>query len=180
MEVDNAATVNMSDLTIQGPVGPSTTINAGILVVGGATANVTNSTIAHIRNNPLTGVGNTGQAIEIGGTRGSGQVGTATITNDSIMDYQKNGILVHGGSTATITGNTITGSGPTTVLAQNGIQVDLGATATITGNTGSPAMSSPAAGGGPDPTSDTQAIWRPHRRRAALGRCGRCHHRQSK
>jgi hypothetical protein len=157
VEINNSATVNMSDLTVQGPVGPFTqpaTINAGILVVGGATANVTNSTIAHIRNDPLTGVGNTGQAIEIGGARGSGQVGTATITNDIITDYQKTGILVRGGSTATITGNTISGSGPTAAIAQNGIQVDLGATATITGNT---ITGNEYTNSTPDPTDSNQA-----------------------
>jgi parallel beta-helix repeat protein len=157
VEINNGATVNMSDLTIQGPVGPFTqpaTISAGILVVGGATANVTNSMIAHIRNDPLTGVGNTGQAIQIGGARGSGLVGTATITNDIITDYQKTGILVRGGSTATITGNTITGSGPTPAIAQNGIQIDLGATATITGNT---VTGNEYTGSTPNPTDSNQA-----------------------
>ena len=60
----------MSDLTIQGPVATANpTINAGILVVGGATANVTNSTIAHIRSKPLTGNFNTGYGIQVGGAQ---------------------------------------------------------------------------------------------------------------
>ena len=61
--------------------------------------------------------------------------GTATITNNTISDYQKTGIIVDGtGSAATITGNTITGVGPTTVIAQNGMQISRGAAATVTGN----------------------------------------------
>jgi hypothetical protein len=154
LEIENSATVNMSDLTIQGPVPQNVTINAGILVVGGATATVTDSTISHIRSNPITGVGNTGQAIQIGGARGSGLVGNGTITNDIITDYQKSGILVRGGSSATITGNTITGVGPTAAVAQNGIQVDLGATATITGNT---ITGNEFANSTPDPTNTDQA-----------------------
>ena len=54
--------------------------------------------------------------------------GTATITNNMISDYQKTGIAVDGtGSAATITNNTITGAGPTTVIAQNGMQISRGA-----------------------------------------------------
>ena len=168
VEINNAATVSMNNLTIQGPASPGTSIDNGILVIGGATANVTNSTIADIRSNPLSGV-QTGNAIQVGGTRTISQVGTATITNVIITGYQKTGILVRGGSTATITGNTITGAGPTPVTAQNGIQVDLGATVTIMGNTISgneyTGVNSVlgegrvrAKGSGPDPLDSTQAI----------------------
>jgi hypothetical protein len=68
------------------------------------------------------------------------EVGTATLSKDTIDGYQKNGITVDGaGSTANITSDTITGAGPTTQIAQNGIQVSFGAQAkisksTVTGN----------------------------------------------
>jgi parallel beta-helix repeat protein len=153
VEVNNA-TVNMSALTIQGPAPQGVTINVGILVVNGATANVTNTTVTQIQN--PTSLGNqTGNAIQIGGTRSIEEPATATITNDIISGYEKTGILVRGGSTATITGSTISGIGPTTATAQNGIQVDLGATATITGNTviGNEYT---GAGSGADLTTDTQ------------------------
>jgi len=39
------------------------------------------------------------------------------------------------GLTAHVTGNTVTGAGPTDQIAQNGIQFSLGATGTIAGNT---------------------------------------------
>ena len=154
VEIKNAAIVTVSDLTIQGPVPNGITIDAGILVVGGATANVTNSTIAHIRNETLNNTSGTGYGILVGDVSGGAQVGTATITNDTIMDYQKDGIVVHGGSSATITGNTIATAGPTSVLAQNGILIDATATATITGNTITGNQYT-GPGSGPNPITNT-------------------------
>jgi hypothetical protein len=161
VELNNAAMVTINNMTIQGPVASGQRIDAGILVVGGATADVTNPTIADIAASPLSGAGNTGNAIQIGGPRGiTTQVGTATITNDVITGYQKTGILVRGGSSATIAGSTVSGVGPTPVVAQNGIQIDLGATATIVGNTisGNEYTGTSGGGFGPDPTSNTQAF----------------------
>ena len=71
MEIKNAATVTVSDLTIEGPVPNGITIDAGILVVGGATANVTNSTIAHIRNETLNNISGTGYGILVGDVSGA-------------------------------------------------------------------------------------------------------------
>ena len=156
VEINNAAVVTVSNVTIQGPVPTGgITIDAGILVVGGATADVTNSTIAHIRSEPLNNASGTGYGILVGNLSGT-QVGTATITNDTITDYQKNGIDVRGGSSATITGNTITTAGPQTVIAQNGIVIRDGATTTITGNmiTGNQYI---GPGSGLDPIGTTQA-----------------------
>ena len=59
------------------------------------------------------------------------------ITGNSVTDYQKTGILANGSVAATITGNTVTGDGPITYIAQNGIQVGFGATAIVKGNTAS-------------------------------------------
>ena len=136
---------------------------------------MTDTTITHIRSNPLSGTSTPASAIQVGGTRSSGQVGTATITNDIITDYQKTGILVRGGSTATITGNTITGIGPTTVIAQNGIQVDLGATATITGNT---ITGNEFTGAAADPTRPTTPRRPASSSTTSHPSFGRRHHRQ--
>jgi uncharacterized repeat protein (TIGR01451 family) len=156
VEINNAATVNMSDLTISGP-GPTQApfLTDGILVVAGATANVTGTTVTLIQTPSVLG-DQIGNAIQVGGTRSNLEPATATLTNDIISSYQKTGILVRGGSTATITGNTISGIGPTTAVAQNGIQVDLGARATITGNTIT-GNEFNGTGGGPDPTGDNQS-----------------------
>jgi hypothetical protein len=69
---------------------------------------------------------------------GYGTHGTATVTieNNSVHDYQKNGITADGsGTVATIENNYIVGIGATPLTAQNGIQVSDGASGKVTGNT---------------------------------------------
>jgi hypothetical protein len=68
-----------------------------------------------------------------------------TISGNTATDYQKTGILANGSVAATITGNTVTGDGPITYIAQNGIQVGFGATATVKGNTASANWYTPAS-----------------------------------
>jgi hypothetical protein len=160
VEVGNAATVNINNMTIQ---GPNPTINAGILVVGGATANVTGTTVAHIHQNTSTFGNQTGFGIQVGGTgaQAVGQVGHATITNCIVTDYQKVGVIIgRNGSSGTLTGCTITGVGPTPLIAQNGMQIGPGATTaavsntTISGNVYTGLGPPPA---GPDPFNTNQA-----------------------
>lgn len=131
-----AITAQLSGFTVQGPVNG---LNFGIYVRAGANVNIHNNIIKDIRDAPLSG-NQIGIAIEVGKYPDTApavsQVGTATITNNVISGYQKNGISVEKtGSSATITGNTITGAGPITTTAQNGIQIRRGATGTVQTNT---------------------------------------------
>lgn len=58
-----------------------------------------------------------------------------TIKDNSVHDYQKNGITGNeSGTDVTITGNAVTGLGPTTGAAQNGIQIGFGATGAVLQN----------------------------------------------
>ena len=138
IEVTGATTVaNISGFTIEGP-GPSgchgVGMDYGIYVRGGATANISNNTITHVRTNPAGGCQN-GVAIRVG-SKAAGQTGTAKITNNVISDYQKGGIVIDNtGSYADIEDNLVQGLGETTVIAQNGIQISRGATATLLNNT---------------------------------------------
>lgn len=70
-----------------------------------------------------------------------------TIRNNSVHDYQKNGITGNeSGTEVTIIGNAVTGLGATTGAAQNGIQIGFGATGavlqnSVTDNVWSPCVS---------------------------------------
>ncbi|HEY4717752.1 MAG TPA: right-handed parallel beta-helix repeat-containing protein, partial [Anaerolineales bacterium] len=134
--IDGAAVAaEITGFTITGP-GPSGcgSINSGLMVRGGADLNLHDNAISDIRDEPLSGCQN-GQGIWVGRTA-MATTGTATITNNVFSGYQKGGIVVDNvGSSAVITGNTVTGVGPTAAIAMNGIQVSRGATATVTGNT---------------------------------------------
>ena len=90
--------------------------------------------VKNIRHTPFNGVqGGTGI---YGYANDAASPHTLTVRDSFVHDYQKNGITMSGaGLTAHVTGNTVTGAGPTDQIAQNGIQFSLGATGTIEGNT---------------------------------------------
>ncbi len=125
----------IAGLTITGP-GPSAcgSIRAGIFVGDSADANIHDNNIVDIRDDPAGGCQN-GQGIYVG-RKFLSTTGTATITNNTISGYQKGGIVVdNAGSSASITGNVVTGLGSVAFIAQNGIQISRGATGTVSGNT---------------------------------------------
>jgi nitrous oxidase accessory protein NosD len=65
-----------------------------------------------------------------------GKTSKVRIADNSIHDYQKNGVTSNeSGTEATITDNVVTGLGPTAGAAQNGIQIGFGATGSILRNT---------------------------------------------
>jgi nitrous oxidase accessory protein NosD len=66
---------------------------------------------------------------------GSGGSATVQISENSVEDYQKNGITGdESGTEVTINKNVVTGIGPTSGAAQNGIQVGFGAQGRVTNN----------------------------------------------
>lgn len=126
--------VDFSKFNVSGP-GPSTcgSINTGIFVRDGAYANIHDTTISHIRDQPLSGCQN-GIGILVG-KKVFNTTGLATIQHNLIVDYQKGGIVVdNAGSSAKIIINNVIGVGNTTMIAQNGIQISNGAIATVTYN----------------------------------------------
>ena len=76
-----------------------------------------------------------------------GGTSKVNINDNSVHDYQKNGITGNeAGTEVTITKNVVIGLGPTTGAAQNGIQIGFGAKGgilrnTVTGNVWSPCVS---------------------------------------
>src|SRR5439155_8251071 len=97
------------------------------VLVNGANANVTGSTIHDIGESPLNGSQH-GDAIAY--RNGAG----GAISDNIVRHYQKTGILVTTGSSAQVLNNTVTGEGGITYIAQNGIQISYGATAKLVGN----------------------------------------------
>ncbi len=135
--VTGAVTASMTRLHVQGP-GPGScgTLGYGVFVGGGANFSYANGRITLTRDTtpPLSGCQN-GTGIRFGAAATS-QIGSGSVTSNTIETFQKNGVTVdNAGSNAAISGNTIVGELPPPNIAQNGIQVSRGATATITGNT---------------------------------------------
>ena len=145
------------DGTDGGPVGGTvsgaTVSNAnyfGIVANGGGgnaalVVNVSGSTVENISEMPLNGAQHGNAIFYINGSTDpsaddsrtcSGVGSTAgTIAGNTVSGYQKNGITVKcPGVLVSITGNTVTGAGETTAIAQNGIELGVGALGTISSN----------------------------------------------
>jgi parallel beta-helix repeat protein len=130
VEVNGARNVTISGFTVSGPGNGTGSIGYGILVDGGGSATISNNHVTNIRDNPMSGDQN-GVGIKVGGST----QGSATISRNTIDNYQKGGIVVNGsGSHATVSHNTVEGAANNTVDPTNGIQFGRGATGTITRN----------------------------------------------
>lgn len=129
--------VNIENLTVDG-AGAAASAAFDFHGIGIHNADVTIDGVAvtRVRTGGPGGTFNgaqRGRAIFVGNDTGTH---TVTVSNSVISDYQKNGIDIRGaGVTADITGNIITGAGPTGVIAQNGIVILGGAVGNISGNT---------------------------------------------
>jgi parallel beta-helix repeat protein len=128
----HAANVVVQQLTIDGDsqgAANNRFTGIGYYNTGGTVDHVT---VVHMHDNPLSGVQH---GYGIIARTDDAAVRSVTISNNVVSDYQKNGVDVRGtGLTADITANTLTGSGPTSTIAQNGIVV-IDSLAHISGNT---------------------------------------------
>ncbi len=131
--VQNSATAAISNLVVDG-LGRG---NGNYRFVGiafyNAGGSVDNVEIKGIRNTPFSGAQH---GVAIYAFNSDGTPRTLLVQNSNIHDFQKNGMSLNGaGLTVDVHGNTVTGVGPTPIIAQNGIQVGTGAGGTIQGNT---------------------------------------------
>jgi len=121
-----------------------------------AGGSVASSTILGIAETPLSG---NQQGVAVYALNDDSIPRSLFVGGNTISGYQKNGMALSGaGLTATVSGNTVTGAGPTALIAQNGIQLSYGAVGSITGNnvSGNDCTSVPG-GCTDDPTSTTTA-----------------------
>ncbi len=66
----------------------------------------------------------------------TGAAATGTVSGNTFTNYQKGGIVVNGpGAAVTVSGNTVSGAGVVSYIAQNGIQLGRGAAGTVKDNT---------------------------------------------
>ncbi len=139
-----ASDVKLNGFTItnSGQTSSPNSIQYGVYVSNGGSADIEHNDISDIADAPISGDQN-GVAVEIGHAADN-TTGSATIADNTIENYQKNGVTVDGvGSWAYIEQNTIMGVGPTNIIAQNGIQISRGASSGISGNTVSNNVYSP-------------------------------------
>jgi hypothetical protein len=102
------------------------------IVNDGGSVSISNSTVTNIGEQ--SGFDGTQHGVGIYWAYNSNATGT--IKNNAVTNYQKGGITVNGfGSSAAISGNTVTGIGAVDFIAQNGIQIGFGATGTVSNNT---------------------------------------------
>ena len=139
VQVNRAAGVTINGFAISGPAPTGTgAIGFGVLIDGGGSLSLNGNHITAIRDDPLSGAQN-GIAVEVGDGPNhpvAPTPGSVIATNNRIDDYQKGGFSIRRpGSMATITGNTITGAGPTATIAQNGIFVRDDTIVAISNNT---------------------------------------------
>lgn len=143
VHVNGATGIRILSFSISGPgPGPCNSIHYGVWVENGGSAAIDDNHVVDIRDEdpvsldpPLSGCQN-GVGIQVGRKYFDGPtVGTATITNNLIDRYQKNGMTIdNSGSSATVVDNRVIGAGATPAIAQNGIQISRGAYANVRDN----------------------------------------------
>src|ERR1700679_3009459 len=126
------ATVTISHITVDGANDGLTdcSVDAIGIYYQNASGTITDNAVRNVLLPPALQGCQDGLAINVDSTTGS----SVTVSNNSVRNYDKNGITASGpgdgspGPNVTVTGNTVIGLGATTVIAQNGIQVSYGAT----------------------------------------------------
>ncbi len=138
--IDYSTGVDVNGFTIAGPGAFSGQLYDGLEVNHRASVTVRNNLFRDIGN--LTGGGDgdggeggaddpTGIAVYVGADGG----GAAVIRNNTFLRYGQAGIVVDGpNSSATITGNTLIGAGPTAAVAQIGVQISQNGSAQVSNN----------------------------------------------
>ena len=141
--VSNATGVTLQSLHVDGGALPPGFVTRFVgIYYRNASGSISGGSVLNIRDNPLSGVqGGVGIYAQANGSN----VKSVDVDGVTVAGYQKNGITFNGCGCAdaldgqvsgVISNNTITGAGPTALIAQNGIQVGFGAgPVSISGNT---------------------------------------------
>jgi Right handed beta helix region len=138
--VTGATSVTVSHLTVDGSnnglSGCGTSDPIGIYYQN-STGTITYNAVRDVLMDPAYQGCGLGLAINVESNTGAPAV---TISDNSVRNYDKNGITASGPGTGTggpavkVSNNTVIGIGATSVIAQNGIQIGFGATGSVTSN----------------------------------------------
>ena len=132
------ANVTISHLTVDGS-GNGLDGCGSVNLLGIYYENAAGTITDNVVRNQITPT-NVGCGLGFGIYVASNQTPAVTISNNSVRNYGKNGIIATGvgqgilGPIVTVTGNTVVGLGATTLIAGNGIQLSLLATGKVTSN----------------------------------------------
>ncbi len=129
----NNADVTIDGLTVDGDGNGNGNYRFMGIIYHNASGTISNSEVLNITDTPFSGTQH-GLAIYI--LNADGTARTVVVEDNVVANYQKNGITATGANlTVEITGNEVTGAGPTGTIAQNGIQISGGAGGTVSDNT---------------------------------------------
>ena len=127
------ATATFSGLAVDGAGKGNVNYRMEGIAFHNAGGAVQNCEIKDVRDTPLGGAQH---GVGIYAYNEDSVARTITVSDSTLYGYQKNGLALVGTNlTANVDGNTVTGAGPTGVIAQNGIQLASGATGTVSNNT---------------------------------------------
>jgi len=136
--VQNAVGVTVSHLTVDGTANglSGCAINLEGIYFQNSSGTITDNAVRNQILGPADLGCQDGMAINVESDK---ETPAVTISDNSVRNYQKNGITADGlgngnGPNVTVMGNTIIGIGATPSIAQNGIQISLGATGTVKSN----------------------------------------------
>ena len=137
--VENSTGVTISHLTVDG--NGNALGSCGTNLIGIYFKNSAGKITDNVARNQILGPADEGCQVGLGiDVESDSGAPAVSVSNNSIHNYQKNGITASGpgtggGPAMAITGNTVIGIGATPVIAQNGIQIGLGSTGKVTSNT---------------------------------------------
>ena len=133
--VDGTERVKLNNLTVDGATNGINGCSPNLVGIyyRNASGDVNNMAVRNIKLSPSDFGCQSGQGIFV--QSGNGRKSKVNISDSSVHDYQKTGIIANEvGTDVNITGNAVTGVGPSPQIAQNGIQIAFGAKGTIDSN----------------------------------------------
>ena len=126
VDVTSGATVNLTDLTISGQAAENQFNGCGNDFVGvyyhDASGTMTGDTVTDVELPPVDFGCQDGLGVYVASDAGDNS--SVGMNDDNVTSYDKNGITCDDpGTICSVTGSTVTGIGPTALIAQNGIQL---------------------------------------------------------